>query len=214
MAREVKILLSGFEPFGGLSVNTSQTVVEALLGCEFEGMAVRGGVLPTSYQGAVPALIEMVERHSPDAILMLGVATGTPVLRLEAQAKNCVSTHLADNDDTTPASPLIDSGGSACRVSALDLPRLQWDLSKAGVSAATSDDCGDYVCNYLQHAWFSGPLRLAHSGVVCAPSPCRGWVGQPRSQATIGRQQSAAGSPSYAACGLGLSGLIVGVGLA
>lgn len=151
--RQFRVLLSGFNPFGDLSVNTSQLIVEVLQTRQLPGIAVESCVLTTSYSQAPVTLLEQLQpqRQWPDVIVMMGVAASATALRLERLAKNQRSTHLADNDGVVPTAPLIDPHGPTTLAATVDLSRLGASLSSAGVRASFSDDCGDFVCNFLYY---------------------------------------------------------------
>ena len=68
-----KLLLTGFEPFGGESVNPSwETVSRAAA----EGFEVRKVCLPVTFDGAAQRICEEIRSFDPDALVMVGQAGG------------------------------------------------------------------------------------------------------------------------------------------
>ena len=77
------LLLTGFEPFGGEPVNPSWTLAESLQGAVAEGWRVQAVCLPCTFTGAARVLRGALRRHSPAAVLCLGLAAGRSELGLE-----------------------------------------------------------------------------------------------------------------------------------
>src|SRR5262249_53051673 len=92
----------------------------------------------------LPALIA---RHQPDIVLMFGLATRTPHLRIEARARNRRSTLFADVDGTHPSSAIRAGGPAALRTPAPQMPLLIASRT-ARVPATLSVDAGKYLCNF------------------------------------------------------------------
>src|SRR3954470_4696165 len=116
-----RVLVAGFEPFGGRRVNPASEVVTRL--------AERGGgtkqlaahPLPVSFARLRPALDELVAAHDPELILGLGLAAGSALLRLEQVAINVMAAgEVPDNDGQAPAGEAIEPAGPAARFSTLD----------------------------------------------------------------------------------------------
>lgn len=155
----MKLVISGFDPFGGLVRNSSQTLVEGLALLS-QSRAATGWssaldlhtlVLPTVYGRSVAKLQAAVDSHNPDLVVMLGVAPTIRELRLETQAINRISTSVTDNDGYRAPVPWIDHTGPASLAANLDLPALQAQLKNLGVDVSVSSNCGDYVCNHLYY---------------------------------------------------------------
>ncbi|HEU4663055.1 MAG TPA: hypothetical protein VFS55_03375, partial [Dokdonella sp.] len=77
------VLLTGFEPFGGESINPSQEIVRALDGATIAGHRIVGCILPVSFAATLPILEEVVERQRPAVVVALGQAGGRSELSLE-----------------------------------------------------------------------------------------------------------------------------------
>jgi pyroglutamyl-peptidase len=72
----MRILVTGFEPFGGQSLNPSWEVARALHGLALEGAQVTSVQLPCVFAQALPALQKALAQHRPDIVLALGQAEG------------------------------------------------------------------------------------------------------------------------------------------
>lgn len=155
----VRILVSGFEPFGGQTQNPTQLLCErlareALLGDEPErvvppGVAVRSVVLPVTFAGAYPRLREEIHAFAPHVVIAFGQAGGRAAIELERVAINCDDAELADNAGERPRDRVIVEGGPPALFSTLPLRALQGELAAAGIPARISNSAGTFVCNHL-----------------------------------------------------------------
>lgn len=143
----MKILLTGFEPFGKVAVNPSQKVVEAL--------AARGNpalipvVLPVEYNEAGPQLYKLIAMHQPLAVLMLGVAQGRDSICLERIALNINDASLADNSGTVQQGGYILEEGPLAYESSLPLTTMLKTLRQHNIPARISNHAGTYLCNNI-----------------------------------------------------------------
>lgn len=151
MTQRPKILLSGFDAFGKLHRNTSQAIVEAITATQTSGSILYSAILPTSYERSFVTLSALITELQPDFIVMLGVASSSQDIRIEQQAHNRLSTKIEDNDAYVPQTPYISA--SACDVlhTAVDTKKLQATLANQKPHCVISEDCGDYVCNFLYY---------------------------------------------------------------
>ncbi len=166
----MKILLTGFEPFGGESINPSWEAVKAVQAPA--GMQLEKMLLPVSFRKA-PALIEeKIQSFRPDVILSLGQAGGREGISLERIAVNLADARIADNDGFQPRDEALQAAGPAACFSPLPLRRMEAALQTAGLPASLSNTAGLYVCN----AVFYTAARLAEN---LKPAPRAGFVHVP-----------------------------------
>lgn len=148
----MKILLTGFTPFPGVSVNPSQLLVTTLGstegGSRFHNSIVPA-VLPTAFAPAQRRIQQLISHEQPDAILCLGVAARRNVISLERIARNRVDSVVPDNDGVQLIGQKIVVDGPDELASTLPLEAMSASLSLAGVPVEFSDDAGGYVCNYI-----------------------------------------------------------------
>jgi pyroglutamyl-peptidase len=146
----VSVLLTGFGPFPGASVNPTGPLVQALARQRrgpFGRIRCTAHVLRTSY-AAADELPTLINCHRPDAILMFGLATRSKVLRIERRARNVASTTAPDIDGCTWAAGCISPGAVASLGGRAPFARLLTAARAAGVPVRLSDDAGTYLCNY------------------------------------------------------------------
>ena len=169
----MRILVTGFEPFGGQSLNPSWEVARALHGLQLPGLQgaqVVAVQLPCVFAQALPALQQALMQHTPDIVLALGQAEGRCDLSVERIAINVMDARIPDNAGAQPIDVPVIAGGPASYFSTLPIKSLVAGLRAAGFPASVSQTAGTFVCNQvfyaLQHT-LAG--QGVHSGFVHLP---------------------------------------------
>jgi len=164
----MKILLTGFNPFGTVKINPSQLVVETLAQRPARplGADLVTEILPTAYIEAGDRITHLIRHHRPDSIICLGVAEGTPAIRLERVALNLDDAELPDNTGLLRQGSPIVLDGPAAYWSTLPLEQMRRALARQGIPAAISNHAGTYLCNHVFY-------RARHEvEQLRLPSPC------------------------------------------
>lgn len=157
-----RILLTGFEPFGGEAVNPSQGVALALAGATIAGHEVVADILPCEFGRAMQAMSAAIERHRPALVLALGQAAGRVDLSLERVAINVDDARIADNAGASPVDTPVVADAPAAYFSTLPIKAMAAALRGAGIPASVSQSAGTFVCN---HVFYALQHRLAKSAV-------------------------------------------------
>jgi len=147
------ILVTGFEPFGGLSRNPTGEIARAL----------GGAVLPVDYARVGPALAPLLARDL-DGVVLLGLAVGRPRISLERVAINFRDPGRPDNSGGVPPDTAVVPGGPAAYFSTLPLPGLFDALRAGGFPVEYSLSAGGYLCNA---AFYLARHALESRGVPC-----------------------------------------------
>jgi len=145
----VKILVTGFEPFGGESVNPS-SVVLPLLQLQFPQLATR--VLPVEFGRSWTVLQAELERHTPDSVLCLGEAGGRGKISLEHVALNWADARIPDHAGAQPRDLKLLEHGPNALFSTLPIRTLESHLKTLELPVEISYSAGTYVCNALFYA--------------------------------------------------------------
>ena len=144
-----KILLTGFEPFGGYCENSSWAVAVKVSALDVEGVVVEQ--MPVSFNRVGVALREAVKRHKPDVIMMLGQSALTNAVKLERVAINLMDSANADNDGYQPNEEPIYQGENNALFTTLPIKQLRDAVEQLGTPAKLSSSAGLYVCNRLYY---------------------------------------------------------------
>lgn len=148
----MRVLISGFEPFGGRSINPTALLVEALASGEIPyptELMVDYVLLPVTFEDAYIVLQRKIEKCNPDVVICFGQAAGRDAIELETLALNKIHTDMKDNNGFNPQNLLINPYGLDSYPSTLPLAGIESALAKAGLPVKTSKSAGTFVCNYL-----------------------------------------------------------------
>jgi pyroglutamyl-peptidase len=151
MNDKLRILITGFGPFPGAPFNPTQPLVARLLRLRRPALSdveLSGHIFPVTYRAVDRELPELLAQHRPDALLMFGLASRTPYLRVETRARNAVTTLWPDAEHMR-----VRKGSIAPDAHAMPFGPHTAKLLRAavatGVDARASRDAGSYLCNYL-----------------------------------------------------------------
>jgi pyroglutamyl-peptidase len=154
----MKALVTGFEPFGGESVNPA---LEAVLRLppRLGALEIATASLPSVFGRALAALEDALVAMRPDIVLCVGQAGGRAELSLERIAINVDDARIADNDGQQPINRPVVAGGPAAYFASLPIKAAVRALREAGLPAAVSNTAGTFVCNHV----FYGLMHLTAS---------------------------------------------------
>lgn len=144
----MKILVTGFEPFGGETINPASQVLQNLPQT-LAGEEILTLQVPTVFHLSAQVLEEALHRYQPDALLCLGQAGGRRDLTLERVGINLDDASLADNQGQQPIDQPIRADGQPAYFSNLPIKRMVAAIREAGLPASVSNTAGTFVCNHL-----------------------------------------------------------------
>lgn len=197
----MRVLLTGFEPFGGQRLNPSWEVARALHGTRVDGALVTGVQLPCVFARALPALQQALAQHSPDLVLALGQAEGRSEFSVERVAINVMDARIPDNAGEQPIDVPVMADGPAAWFSTLPIKALVAGLRAAGYPASVSQTAGTFVCNQvfyaLQHLLAGQGVHSGFMHLPLLPEQAADWPGPscpswPLQQQVAGVQQALA----------------------
>lgn len=145
----MKIIVTGFDPFGGEKINPSIECVKALP--EVEGVELIRLELPTVFKESAKSLNEVINEVKPDAVLSVGQAGGRPGITMERIAINVDDARIPDNITQQPIDETIQTEGAAAYFSTLPIKRIVKAIREAGISAEVSNSAGTFVCNHIMY---------------------------------------------------------------
>lgn len=165
----VRVLVTGFAPFGGGDDNPSRRVVEALADDPPRGIVLATAVLPVTWRGAGPALRRALEAASPDVALLLGQSGKRPMVTVERFALNFGQGRIADNEGVVRGpGPLVEDAPLALAAT-LNVDACVGAMVAAGVPASASHDAGAYLCNAVLYLALHGAPPGRRAGFVHLP---------------------------------------------
>ena len=146
------ILVTGFEPFGGETINPSWEAARALDGERLGDAVFAARRLPCVVDDAGPALIDAIEELNPSLVLCLGLAGGRTDVSIERVAINIVDARIPDNAGRQPVDEPVVEGGPVAYFSTLPIKAQLRALHEDGIPASVSSTAGTYVCNAVFYA--------------------------------------------------------------
>ena len=180
-----KILLTGFDAFGGATLNPSWLAVRALHGTQVRGHKVVAAQLPTVFDASLRELSALLKQHQPALVVCVGQAGGRKAISLERVAINVNDAPIADNAGAQPVDTAVKPGAPAAYFTSLPIKAMLAELQIHGVAAEVSQTAGTFVCNHvfygLMHA-LATQRGLTHTrgGFIHVPwLPEQGTPGMP-----------------------------------
>ena len=175
MANSRRVLLTGFEPFGGNERNISADVVHSLQGmmslanpCGGETVVVEieTDVLSVDEAGSKKTAERVEKGASWDAILHLGLCEQCDVPRLERLARDAIDMRIPDNSGRSIKGGVVDGTGHC----GAWVDPSSWPSSFFPSAYTVSNDAGAYLCNETYHRTMKALLGQEHTSSF--PSPC------------------------------------------
>jgi pyroglutamyl-peptidase len=144
-----RVLLTGFEPFGGESVNPSIETVNRVGAEGMTGAVLETLQVPCVFGDAIDTLAAAMRRFKPDIVICVGQAGGRTEIGVERIAINVNDARTADNAGNQPIDQTIVAGGPAAYFSTLPIKAIVAAMHAVGIPAEVSQTAGTYVCNQL-----------------------------------------------------------------
>ena len=148
---EKTILLTGFQPFGGLAENPALEIIKRMPRT-VGGFTVERAEIPVTYEGCSQVAVEAVERARPLAVVMVGQARGRADITVERVAINVDDCESPDNAGAVRRGDPVVEGGPAAYFATLPVTECVRRVRACGVPASVSNTAGTYVCNHLMYA--------------------------------------------------------------
>ena len=141
-----KLLITGFDPFGGAAVNPSWLAVQALPDSVGEWELCKLEI-PTVYGTAARIVLEKAAEFAPNVIICVGQAGGRAAVTPERIGVNIRDARICDNAGNQPRGEFVASDGPAAYFSTLPVMAMADAIQAAGIPATVSNSAGAFVCN-------------------------------------------------------------------
>lgn len=146
----MKILVTGFDPFGGEPINPAIESVKRLPK-EIEGAQIISLEIPTVIHKSLQVIQEAVKKYEPDMVLSIGQAGGRSDITVERIGINIDDCRIQDNEGNQPIDEPIVKGGPAAYFVNLPIKAMVEEIRKAGIPASVSNTAGTFVCNHVTY---------------------------------------------------------------
>ena len=141
-----KLLITGFDPFGGASINPAWEAVK-LLPETIADFEVHKLEIPTVYGLAAQKVLEKAVEIQPHVILCVGQAGGRAAVTPERIGVNIRDAKIADNAGNRPVGQFVAQDGPAAYFATVPVMAMANAICAAGLPGQVSNSAGAFVCN-------------------------------------------------------------------
>lgn len=143
----MKVLITGFEPFGGSEVNSSWETAVRVGQLAPKDACMETLLLPVSFVRAGKRIREALREKRPDVLIMLGQRSKGESIDIERIAINMMDASSPDNDGYQPQEQMIIAESGTAYFSNLPVKALRDAVLQKDIPARVSNSAGLYVCN-------------------------------------------------------------------
>ena len=145
------ILVTGFEPFGGETINPSWEVVKQLEGLIIDDCRVVTRQLPCVFGESLTVLNAAIDELNPAVVIAVGQAGGRVDITVERVGINVDDARIPDNRGQQPIDVAIVPDGPAAWFSSLPIKAMVAAMREKGIPASVSQTAGTFVCNHVMY---------------------------------------------------------------
>ena len=144
----MKILVTGFDPFGGEKINpaleTIKRLPDAILGAQIIKLEI-----PTVVGKSLAKITEAVEKENPDVVLSIGQAGGRSEITVERIGINIDDCRILDNEGNQPIDEPVIKGGPAAYFVTIPIKAIVENIQAHNIPASISNTAGTFICNHV-----------------------------------------------------------------
>ena len=144
----MKILVTGFDPFGGEKINpaleTIKRLPDTILGAQIIKLEI-----PTVVGKSLAKIKEAVEKENPDVVLSIGQAGGRSEITVERVGINIDDCRIPDNEGNQPIDEPVVKGGPAAYFVTVPIKAIVENIKAHNIPASISNTAGTFICNHV-----------------------------------------------------------------
>ena len=146
----MKVLVTGFDPFGGEPINPAWEAVKAMKDT-IAGAEIIKMQIPTVVGKSIEKIHQKMKELQPDLVISVGQAGGRFGVTPERVAINVTDARIPDNEGNQPIDEPIFSDGPAAYFSNLPVKAMVQAIKDAGYPSVLSNSAGTYICNHVMY---------------------------------------------------------------
>ena len=146
----MKVLVTGFDPFGGESINPAWEAVKVIKD-EIAGAEIVKMQIPTVVGKSIAKIHDKMVEINPDIVIAVGQAGGRFGVTPERIAINVTDARIPDNEGNQPIDEPIFADGDAAYFSNLPVKAMVQEIKNAGYPTSLSNTAGTYICNHVMY---------------------------------------------------------------
>ena len=145
-----KVLVTGFDPFGGDAMNPAFEAVKLMPDMINDATIIKLEV-PTVFKKSIDVLKEAIAKEKPEVVVCVGQAGGRFDVTPERVAINQDDARIPDNEKNQPIDVPIFEDGDTAYFSKLPIKAMVATMREGGVPASVSNSAGTFVCNHIMY---------------------------------------------------------------
>ena len=146
----MKVLVTGFDPFGGDKVNPAYEAVKKMPD-EIAGAKIIKVEVPTVFAKSGQVVEEAIKKHQPEIVICVGQAGGRSAVSFERVAINLAEARIEDNEGNQPFDTALEPDGPAAYFTLLPIKAMTKNAHDHGLPAYISYTAGTFVCNDIMY---------------------------------------------------------------
>lgn len=146
----MKVLVTGFDPFGGDKVNPAYEAVKKMP-AEIAGAEIIKLEVPTVFGKSSQVVREAIKEHQPEIVICVGQAGGRSAVSFERVAINLAEARIPDNEGNQPFDTALEEDGPAAYFTTLPIKAMTKNVHDHGLPAYISYTAGTFVCNDIMY---------------------------------------------------------------
>ena len=146
----MKVLVTGFEPFDGATVNPAWEAVSRLPR-QIAGAEVAVTQIPVVFGKDAAAVEAAIEAERPDVVLCVGQAGGRSHITPEFVGINFANARIPDNDGEQPLGQPLREDGPAAYFATVPVKAMVAGIRAHHLPAFVSYTAGTFVCNSIMY---------------------------------------------------------------
>ena len=183
----MKVLLTGFDPFGGESVNPAFEAIK-LLPDTIAGAEIVKVEIPTEFTRSISCVEAAIKEHNPDVVIDVGQAGGRACVTVEKVGINLADARIPDNAGEQPSDEPLQADGPTAYFATIPVKAMVQNVLEHGLPCPVSFTAGTYVCNCVMY----NVLHLCatkypniRAGFIHVPFACEQVVGKASTMASM-----------------------------
>lgn len=169
---EKRLLITGFDAFGGSDLNPSWLAVKTLPD-RIGDYLLRKEMIPTCFGESAQRVLEAAADFQPDVILCVGLAGGRDAVTPERIAVNIRDARIPDNAGNQPKGDFSVADGPAAYFATVPVEEMAQAIRDTGIPGCVSNSAGAFVCNdtlyTLLHRYTGTPVRVGFIHIPYLP---------------------------------------------
>ena len=146
----MKVLVTGFDPFGGEPINPAWEAVKAMKDTIAGAEIIKMQIL-TVVGKSIEKIHQKMKELQPDLVISVGQAGGRFGVTPERVAINVTDARIPDNEGNQPIDEPIFPDGPAAYFSNLPVKAMVQAIKDAGYPSVLSNSAGTYICNHVMY---------------------------------------------------------------